>query len=138
MYTNLFISAISIILVILWIYASSTKLLDMKKFRYALSVQAFPKWMGRILSWVLPIAELAVTGLLLFDETRLLGMYLSFIMMLAFTLYVGGVIFKVYNVYPCPCGGLFRRMGWKKHFKVNLWLTALALAGILLMEFGKN
>jgi polyferredoxin len=110
----------------------------MKKFKYALSVQAFPKWIGQILVWSIPASELAVTGLLLFDESRLLGMYLSFIMMLAFTFYIGGVIFKVYNVYPCPCGGLFSRMGWKKHFKVNLWLTALALIGVLIMEFGKN
>lgn len=138
MYTNIFILAISALLVLLWIYASTTKLLDLKKFRYALSVQVFPKWMGQILVWAIPISELAITGLLLFDKTRLLGMYLSFILMLAFTLYIGGVIFKVYNVYPCPCGGLFSKMSWKKHFRVNLWLTLLALIGVLLMEFGKN
>ena|SRR6186713_955017 len=138
MYTNIFIIIVSAMLIMLWAYASITKLLDMKKFKYALTVQVFPKWVGQILAWVIPTSELAISGLLLFSETRLLGMYLSFMLMLAFTFYIGGVIFKFYNVYPCPCGGLFSRMSWKRHFRVNLWLTLLALIGVLLMEFGKN
>jgi uncharacterized membrane protein YqaE (UPF0057 family) len=61
-------------------------------------------------------------------------MYISLFMMVVFTVYVSGIIFRVYDVYPCPCGGVFSRIGWKKHFRVNLLLTLIAVVGVVLME----
>ncbi|SFD01278.1 Methylamine utilisation protein MauE [Chitinophaga sp. CF118] len=135
MIANFFIILISVILISLWTYATYSKLSDTRKFRQSLMQQVFPKWVGSILFWVLPLAQLTTIWLLLFTKTRLLGMYASFLLMFAFTLYVAGAVYQVYDRYPCPCGGLFTRMGWYKHLQVNLLLTLLAFAGILLMEF---
>lgn len=134
MSTYPFIIIISGFLVILWVYSALSKLCYMTAFKHAMMSQVFPKWAGRILIYTLPATELAVAALLIFNKTRLFAMYASFFMMFAFTLYIAGAVFKFYSRYPCACGGLFSRLGWKKHFKVNIFLTLIALAGVLLME----
>lgn len=96
--------------------------------------QVFPRWLGKILLYILPLTEIGLIILLLFPDTKLLGMYASLFLMIVFTLYVGGAVFQIYDRYPCACGGLFGRLGWYKHFKVNIILTLIALSGVILME----
>ncbi|MBB5637843.1 general stress protein CsbA [Pedobacter cryoconitis] len=130
-----FIIIITGLLILLWAYASFSKIFDMHKFQHALMTQVFPRWVGKILTYVLPLTEIALIVLLLIPQTRLTGMYSSLFLMGVFTLYVGGAVFQIYERYPCACGGLFARMGWYKHFKVNIILTLIALAGVILMEY---
>ncbi|HEY0177707.1 MAG TPA: MauE/DoxX family redox-associated membrane protein [Pedobacter sp.] len=129
-----FIILTSGLLIILWAYASFSKLSDLTKFRHAMMTQVFPKWIGKILIVAVPLSEIIIIALLLFKSTRLIGMYASLFLMVAFTLYVGGAVFGLYERKPCACGGLFGRLGWNKHFKVNIVLTLVALAGLLLMK----
>lgn len=137
MNTYPFVIIISILLIIMWAYAAVSKLLDLPAFKQALATQVFPVWIGKILVWVLPISELGLVGLLLFQKTQLLGMYASFGLMLLFTLYVGGAVYNIYDRYPCACGGLFAKLGWKKHFRVNIFFTLISIIGIILLESGK-
>jgi len=129
-----FIILITGLLIFLWAYSSFSKLIELKKFHHALMTQVFPRWVGKILLYVLPISEIALVALLLIPQTRLIGMYSSMFMMALFTLYVGGAVFHIYERHPCACGGLFGRLGWHKHFKVNIMLTLIALVGVILME----
>lgn len=122
--------------ILLWIYAAVPKFFNLKRFSNTLKTQSIPKWLASLLTWTLPATELLIAYLLIVPKTRLMGMYISFLMMLVFTLYVGGIIFQVYKTYPCPCGALFKNMGWNRHFKVNLLITLVALIGIVLMELG--
>lgn len=137
MNTYPFIIIISILLIIMWAYAAISKLVEFKAFKQALATQVFPVWIGEILVWVLPIAELAIVALLLFQKTQILGMYASFILMLLFTLYVGGAVYNIYERTPCACGGLFKRLGWGKHFRVNIFFTIISIIGIILLESGR-
>ena len=129
-----FIVLLTGLLIILWAYAAYSKLSDIKKFRQAMLTQVLPKRIAKLLVVLVPLSEIVLIVLLLFSETRLLGMYASFFMMLAFTLYVGGAVFGMYERRPCACGGLFGRLGWEKHFKVNIVLTLIALFGVILEE----
>jgi hypothetical protein len=129
-----FVIIITGLLIILWFYASLSKLYELQKFKHAMLAQVFPKWIGRMLIFLVPMLEI-ITILLLFNPgTRLTGMYTSLFTMIAFTLYVGGAVFKIYERTPCACGGLFNRLSWSKHFKLNIVLTLLALAGVIIME----
>jgi hypothetical protein len=121
--------------VLLWAYTAIPKFFKFWSFYPIVGSQAIPKWSVPILSVMIPLVELAVVFLLLFPETRLWGLYASFGLMLIFTIYVSGIIFQVYDIYPCPCGAMFRRMGRTKHIKVNIWLTLLAFLSILMMQF---
>lgn len=129
-----FIILITGFLIILWAYASFSKLFDLNRFQHAMMTQVFPKWIGKIFTYLVPLVEIAIIVLLLIPETRLIGMYSSMFLMFLFTLYVGGAVFQIYERHPCACGGLFGRLGWHKHFKVNIMLTIVALAGVVLME----
>lgn len=133
-----FILAITTILMMLWAYSSISKFIDLPRFRRGLRNQAFPKWVGAILFWTLPLTELLLILLLWLPDTRLSGMYLSAILLLIFTIYIGGAVYGFYDRYPCPCGGIFRGMRWNTHLKVNFILTCIAITGLLLMEFGTN
>ncbi|SHG64876.1 MauE/DoxX family redox-associated membrane protein [Pedobacter caeni] len=129
---------ITAILILLWAYSSISKFRDLSRFRRGLKNQVFPKWMGEILFWTLPVTELMLIMLLWLPDTRLLGMYISAFLMLSFTIYVGGAVYGFYDRYPCPCGGIFRGMRWNTHLKVNFILSCIAISGLLLMEFGTN
>jgi hypothetical protein len=129
-----FIIFITGLLVILWAYASFSKLLYFNHFRQSMLTQVFPRWISKIFVYLIPLLEIAFIALLVIPETRLLGMYASMFLMILFTLYVGGAVFHIYDRHPCACGGLFGRLGWYKHFKVNIVLTLIALAGVVLME----
>lgn len=137
MNTYPFVIIISILLIIMWAYAAISKLLDLDEFKQAMATQVFPKWMGKILIWILPVIELGIVGLLLFRKTQVFGMYASFGLMLLFTLYVGGAVYNIYARTPCACGGLFAKLGWKKHFRVNIFFTLISIIGIILLESGK-
>lgn len=130
---GILIYAITFLFIALWAYASFPKFLNMKRFHYVMLSQLIPKWLANVLFVILPIFEIGILTILLFDKTRLLGMYLSFFTMLIFTIYIGGAAFNIYKIYLCPCGRLFSKMSWKKHFFVNLVLTIIALSGIFLM-----
>lgn len=134
MNTYPFVIIVSILLIIMWAYAAVSKLVALQDFKQALATQVFPVWVGKILVWVLPVAELGIAGLLLFKKTQLLGMYASFGLMLLFTLYVGGAVYNIYERYPCACGGLFAKLGWKKHFRLNIFFTLVSIIGIILLE----
>jgi len=111
-----------------------TKTIRYKKIPCGADESAFATLDGQGVDMVLPVLELTIIGLLLFSHTRLMGMYLSAVLMFLFTVYIACIVFKFFDSYPCPCGGLFRQMGWKKHFRVNLLLTLIAVAGIFLMK----
>jgi hypothetical protein len=129
-----FIVLVTGLLIILWTYASFSKILNVPKFRQAMLTQVFPQLLGKIFVYLVPLTEIILIILLLIPSTRLLGMYSSLFLMLAFTIYVGGAVYGFYERHPCACGGLFARLGWQKHFKVNVILTIIALAGVVLME----
>ncbi|PWG80223.1 MauE/DoxX family redox-associated membrane protein [Pararcticibacter amylolyticus] len=122
--------------VLLWAHTGIPKLFNIARFRKTLKTQYMPAWLKPMFAWLIPLSETAATILLLLPSTALIGMYLSLALIGVFTIYVGGIYFNMYDKYPCPCGGIFTKMGWKKHFKVNIMLTLTAAIGILLMELG--
>lgn len=134
MNTYPFIIIITVFLVALWAYASLSKILNLAEFKQAMALQVFPDWFGKMLIILVPLAELILIGLLLVPASRLLGMYGSFFMMSAFTMYIAGALLHLYERTPCACGGLFARLGWRAHLRLNIVLTLISLAGIMLLS----
>jgi len=131
---SIVIYTITFLFIVLWAYVSFPKFLNMKRFRYVMLSQIMPGWLANILYVLLPVFEIGVMILLLFDKTRLLGMYVSFLLMLIFTIYIGGAAFNIYKLHLCPCGKLFSKLSWKEHFLLNLTLTLLALIALYLIN----
>jgi hypothetical protein len=81
--------------------------------------------------------ELTTAFLLLIPSLRKLGLCMSFLIMAAFTIYVGYMISSNSNL-PCSCGGVIQQMTWKQHFWFNIIFTSMSLAGLLLYGKGQK
>ena len=124
------------VLLFLFLYTGAGKLLDTQTFRMALDRQPFARETSDVLAWVLPSLELAVALLLLPAPTRKAGLYLSFVLLLIFTMYTALVLSGYYRDTPCPCGGFISGLSWKEHLLFNL--ACLLLNGTAIALYTKT
>lgn len=135
-FSNIFLEIIVAALVILWIYTSISKLYDYENFRTQLGRSPFLENISTFTANVLPVGELLLALLLIIRKTRVLGLYLSFGLMLMFTGYIYIMLYYSYDL-PCSCGGVLAQMSWDNHLYFNIGYTLLALIGILIIEKGR-
>jgi putative oxidoreductase len=121
------IQLISSALVILFSYTALSKLADFQDFHRQLLNQVFPNWLADILWILLPLTEISICILLVIKTTRLIGLYLSIILMTAFTVYMALVVLNIFDRVPCSCGGVLKSMGFTAHFFFNLFFLILAV-----------
>ena len=126
------------LLVLLWAYTASVKLGDYHRFEQQMRIQNLYPWMIPLVTVALPWAELLLAILLLFPVTRLAGLYLSLIAMIAFTGYVAAAAFHVFSHVPCACGGVFERIGWHLHLVLNVLFLFICLITIRLTNKRKG
>lgn len=129
---------ICFLLILLWTYVTASKLGNPSLFAHQLAKQPLPVWSVGILKWALPTVEMGTAVLLLFQRTRLAGLVLSSVLMVAFTVYVGLALSHSLGKVPCSCGGIFKGMGWKTHLLFNLAFSVLALGGFYIEYTGRR
>ena len=96
--------------------------------------QPFPNWITPWLVWGIPLLEVLIVVLLIFDRTRLRGLYTSLVLMLAFTVYTVAVLLHAFKYVPCSCGGVIRKLTWPQHLFFNLFFVVISLLGIWLKK----
>jgi hypothetical protein len=119
------VEIISAILVLLFVYAGITKLIDHHAFLFQLSISPNTRTYGSRLSWALPAVELALVGLLLIKRSRLVGLYGAVVL---FGIYLYAILNFKYFV-PWISGGILTRISYKPHLILDLIFFVLALAG---------
>src|ERR1700733_2317556 len=107
------------LLILLFLYASISKFLDFKTFIDQMNNQPLPNTWTPFLVWAIPLLEIAISITLLFEYTRLLGLYASLILMILFTLYTGIILLHFFPYIPCSCGGIIKKLTWKQHLVFN-------------------
>jgi putative oxidoreductase len=125
------IKIICTLLVFLFVYASVSKLANWTTFVSDMNNQPFPAFLKPILVWAVPLSELAIVGLLIFDTTRLTGLYASLIIMIAFSFYTAVVLLHFFTYVPCSCGGIIKNLSWGQHLVFNLFFVLMAFIAIL-------
>lgn len=78
------------------------------------------------------ISELMICILLFFEQTRLIGLYCSYILMSLFSIYIY-IILHYSESVPCSCGGILEKMDWHTHLIFNIIATCIAATSIILM-----
>ncbi|WP_323028181.1 MauE/DoxX family redox-associated membrane protein [Gelidibacter japonicus] len=124
---------VSLLFILLFVYAAVSKLLDFETFQIQLGQTTLLRPVADWLPWAVVVTELLVASLLCFVKTRLLGLYMSLFLMILFTVYIVIILSFVANV-PCSCGGVLQAMGWKDHLIFNGFLMVIALIGILIQR----
>lgn len=119
------------LLVILWVYAAVSKLLDYETFKVQLGKSPLLTQFAGLVAVVVPLAELLIAVALVSKRRRLLGLYASFFMLATFTSYLIAILKFSYYI-PCSCGGILSGMSWNTHILFNLVFAALAIVGIML------
>ena len=125
------------LLIILFVYAGLSKLLDYSSFRFELGRSPYVSAIAGFTAWAMPTAELVAALLLTFKSTRYAGFCLSFFLMVLFT----GYIYAMLNYspfLPCSCGGVLELMSWQQHFYFNLFFVAVSACGVLLTGTENN
>ena len=119
------------LLIILFVYAALSKLMDYNTFRVQLGKSPFITAFAGLIAWALPVSELAVALVLTFKYTRLAGLYASLFLLTFFTAYIYAMLHFSYYI-PCSCGGVLSKMSWNQHLVFNVFFVAISIAGILL------
>jgi hypothetical protein len=134
------IAGICYTLFVLFVYASSTKLMAYSYFLDDLRRSPVLLPYAVSLSIVIPSLELLIAALLLSDKTRKSGLIGSFLMMLLFTGYVLYVLTST-TERPCSCGGIIRELTWPQHLVFNIVFLLLTVLGMYLQnskQYGAN
>jgi len=123
---------ISFILILMFSYATATKLIAFSSFQIQMLRQPIPKWAVDILIYIIPTAELITIMFLLFKKTRTAGFYSSSVLMAIFLLYVGLAMTGTFGRVPCACGGIIGKFNWPQHFFFNMIFLLLSIYGIII------
>ncbi|MBW8683737.1 MauE/DoxX family redox-associated membrane protein [Chitinophaga rhizophila] len=126
----------AVLLVMLFTYAALSKLLQYSMFQHQLGQSPFVADYASTVVWLVPLSELLIAALLIVPQTRLTGLYLSYAMMLSFTIYIYAMLH--YSPFiPCACGGVLSQMNWNQHLIFNIIFTLISLTGIFLIPVKK-
>lgn len=126
------LETISALLIMLFLYASISKFLDFQTFIGETNNQPLPNSLTPFIVWTVPSLEIAIALALIFERTRLTGLYASLIVMLLFTIYTGIILMHFFRYIPCSCGGVIKKLTWNQHLVFNLFFVTLSILGIIL------
>src|SRR3546814_11164623 len=110
MKTTHYINLITAVLIGLFFFTGMEKVWYQEAFVIKLGRQPLPDWMKGVLEWGLPLAELATVALLVVGRTRLLGLWASAVLMLAFAGYTAYAATEPTGHVPCACGKVFNAL----------------------------
>ena len=128
---TIFVDIISILLIILFIYAATSKLLDHQKFQVQLGQSPILTEFAGVIVWMIPLLEILVAFLLAIQRWRVIGLYASFSLMTMFSAYIVAIT-RFSEYIPCSCGGILDRLSWNDHLLFNFIFTILSVVGILI------
>ena len=130
---NPVIEIISYLLIFLFVYTATSKLLDYTSFKYLLTKSPLIGDAAAVAALALPITEGLVALLLFIPRTRLWGLYASLALVLVSTVYLAYMIFFTPGL-SWPCGGVLKQITLTQHLLFNIIFTLLSLTGIVLMR----
>ena len=126
--SSILIECISALLILLFVYTATSKLLAHNSFVFTLSQSPLRQQYSIPLSWVIPFTEIFISCFLFIPRLRKTGLLFSLLLMTAFTIYVGYMIVFTPRL-PCSCGGVIKSLTWKEHLMLNISFVIMAFFG---------
>lgn len=132
-FKNAIVNIICLLYILLFVYAAVSKFLDFQNFRVQLAQSPLLSAYAQSIAPLVLATELFSVLLLSYKRTRVLGLYSSFFLMTAFTMYIH-LILNYSDFIPCSCGGILEKMGWTEHLIFNIFFIILGGIAIVLSE----
>ncbi len=129
---QLLVDTACFLLILLFTYAGFSKLFAYALFVHDMQKQPLPGWLAGVLTIAVPLVEIGAAALLVAERTRKAGLFLSVVIMLAFTVYTALILSFFFGKIPCSCGGVIRSLTWGQHLWFNLFFLAVAGTGLVL------
>ncbi|MDB5199266.1 MAG: hypothetical protein JWO92_1229 [Chitinophagaceae bacterium] len=126
---NILIEMVCFLLILLFVYAALSKLIDYSNFKIQLSRSPLIKASATYLAIILPALELITAGMLMVPSSRIAGLFLAFVVLSLFTFYIIYMLLTEKKL-PCSCGGVLKQITWKQHILFNVFFLLIAFAGI--------
>lgn len=125
---------ISYTLIFLFVYTAASKIAGHNQFEYTLGdIPLIGKFKG-LLAWFIPAIELAISILLVIPGTKRIGLLLSGILLVVFTVFIGAMLLSKEKL-PCSCGGVVQQLSWQQHLVFNIFFILLAFTAF---QFSKR
>ena len=122
------------LIILLFVYASTSKLIAFQKFVGEINNQPLPNSWTPFLSYSIPTAEIVIVILLISTRTRRVGFILSLALMSIFTIYAAIILLHGFSYVPCSCGGVIEHLTWMQHLLLNIFFVLLSSAGLILQR----
>lgn len=130
---NAMVYVISLLYILLFVYAAISKLMDFGKFKAQLGQSPILTDIAGIIAIIVPAIEIIIAIMLIFPVLRRMALYTCYYLMTLFTMYIIAVLNFSSHV-PCSCGGILEKLGWTEHIVFNLFFVLLAIIGIFLVQ----
>lgn len=130
-YRKVTVVVICWIFFILFVYTGVLKYIDFKITEYDVHRYPLLYRYSTEMAYYFPAVEILVAFLVVIDQTRTVGLWVSTVLMGLLTWYVS-VVLSADKGLPCSCGGLIRELNWHQHLYFNIILTIISLIGAVL------
>jgi putative oxidoreductase len=123
------------LLILLFSYTAISKLLDQYRFVFQMKLSPFllVKSFAPFWGWFIPLSEIVIVVGIFFEKTQKLALYLSLGLLLAFEIYIVGMLISGLDL-PCACGGVIAFMSWKVHVLFNAFFLTINIVAIRLLD----
>jgi len=120
------------ILVILFVYTASVKLMKFEENVLAMKAQPLVPWLQSFLIFGVPGSEIIAVIFMAIPKFRKLGLCLTAALLFFFTGYVVLVNLNYYGRIPCSCGGVIITLTWQQHLLFNTFFIIISIGAIWL------
>ncbi|MDM1457307.1 hypothetical protein HX025_11695 [Myroides odoratimimus] len=128
-----FILFVRYFLVLLFVYAAVSKLVVFDEFKVQLTQSPLLSVYAGSIAYMVLLIELGISLLLVLEKTKLLALYLSYGLMVAFSIYIY-LILNYSDFIPCSCGGVLEKLGWSEHLWFNITVCIFTLLAIYFLD----
>lgn len=125
--SRIFILSSCLILLFVLVYTGLSKWINFDHFSRSMHSQPIPDWLATGLTYLLPPVEIITALMLCTNRYRIMGLWITTLLMFLFTAYVFMIRFTALENTTCPCGGLFSQLTWNQHTWINSALFILSL-----------
>ncbi|MGB3345425.1 MAG: MauE/DoxX family redox-associated membrane protein [Aequorivita sp.] len=132
-YREFTINVISLLFIVLFVYAATSKILDFETFQIQLAQSPFLGAYAGMVSVSVPGIEILLAALLIIPRYRLVALIGCYGLMVMFTTYIV-IILNFSDFIPCSCGGVLEKLSWTQHLIFNIVFIVLASVAILFIS----